>query len=1181
MKRILKVLARLVLIFAIVFLALAIPTQAESSPSELPYPQAVPDLTYTGYQQVGVQQGKGYTLSGTWSAIDVGNYNAIATPWSGYIWAETGNNLPIDISWSIARQPIPVPSIPDQVFDNTMKAISLSGQGYTVVGGTIYGMYVDTYTIQVMPKSSYTWLDGRTGTININWRIIPLEVTPPVPATQQVYIGSLLSAAADGPNYTLSGLYSATDVGTYGFNAVLRDPVNTRWTGGSSDSMSFTWTIVPKPIPLPVSDGPFIYDGTTKIGVASREGVSVSNGEGIIANTYTAAVALASENYVWENGSLDSFILEWVILPKSVSGPAASGPFTYDGTLKSGVIDGEGYTVSGGTGTNAENYIATAELLGRNYVWDNGTVNPITVPWSILCAPLPEPAFQPNMTYAGSLLTPDVVMVNPNTGDPLTAGTDYLIFWTGNYNAGVAAAIVTGQGNWMGTLAVTFTILPAPLPAPAPLPDVTYTGLPFTPDLTMVNITGLASLVRNVDYTLAYQNNVSAGTATVTATGKGNWTGSQTVTFAIQPAQLPAPATLLPVSYTGEPITPEVSMANPNTHDQLVKDTDYTLAYENNLRAGGAATVIVTGNGNYAGRVSVSFTILFSPLPTPESLPSVTYTGLAFTPDVVIINPNNGARLVKDEDYLLNLSAHVNAGTTTVTATGWGSWYGTAFVDFTIHPAPLPAPDPLPDVIYTGLPFSRDVMMINPNTNVLLVKETDYTLVYSENINAGTATVTVTGIGDYTGTDTSTFSITSASLPPIAQLPDRPFTGLPFTPDVVMVNPNTSAPLAKDTDYTLAYSSNVNTGTAAVTVTGIGNYTGTCTGTFAITPAALPPITPLPDVMYNGLPFTPDVVITNPNTGAVLVKDTDYTLAYSANINAGSATVTVTGVGNWMSTATVAFLISEPGPSPTPTLAPTATSAPSTLVPTLTPTDTPAPLSKTASPSTRTAIPTLEPLPSPTISAQAAAALVSNKDEDAVPFTLSTEQKDDGMSELIIKAEIPAPTPTPIPIEGISADDPGADELPQENTVVIWSISQTLIDEVEYSGYTTAKANVKTISVVIPVKELSSFMGEFYVVNIEEVLEENLSDSEKTAISDINKRSEVFVVRVEGKADNELVLVSFMILGDGNADDYQIIELNTQDGALSYPETSLVVTEGVSYLETYILNGSMCFLAMK
>jgi hypothetical protein len=108
---------------------------------------------------------------------------------------------------------------------------------------------------------------------------------------------------------------------------------------------------------------------------------------------------------------------------------------------------------------------------------------------------------------------------------------------------------------------------------------------------------------------------------------------------------------------------------------------------------------------------------------------------------------------------------------------------------------------------------------------------------YLNNINAGTASVILIGTGDCAGTVTLYFTILPKALTDELQVADVVYNGSAHTHATV------SDALAEGIDYEIAYQNNVNAGVAAVTVTGIGNYTGTLTEEFTILPL---PITVTP-----------------------------------------------------------------------------------------------------------------------------------------------------------------------------------------------------------------------------------------------------------------------------------------------------------------------------------------------
>ena len=138
--------------------------------------------------------------------------------------------------------------------------------------------------------------------------------------------------------------------------------------------------------------------------------------------------------------------------------------------------------------------------------------------------------------------------------------------------------------------------------------------------------------------------------------------------------------------------------------------------------------------------------------------------------------------------------------------------------------------------VYKGSAY-KPVMVITDANGVALVAGTDYTLSYSNNINAGKATVTAKAKGDkYKGTKKATFTISARPVTDknvkISAIPDQKYTGKAITPNpVIKFNGKT---LKKGTDYTLSYSNNKKVGTASVKITGKGNFKSSKTIKFRI-----------------------------------------------------------------------------------------------------------------------------------------------------------------------------------------------------------------------------------------------------------------------------------------------------------------------------------------------------------
>ena len=302
--------------------------------------------------------------------------------------------------------------------------------------------------------------------------------------------------------------------------------------------------------------------------------------------------------------------------------------------------------------------------------------------------------------------------------------------------------------------------------------DLTYTGEALEPQVKVTRTVGdtTLTLLEGTDYTLDYADNVNAGTAKVTVTGAGHYTGVKAVPFKIGARALKSNVKLtmakISIPYTGRELKPVVTVrdtVNGKTVT-LKKDTDYTVTYSNNKNAG-KATVTVTGKGNYTGKATMNFTI------TRVKLSSVTlqytkkaYTGKALQPTVTVKAKVNGktVTLKKSRDYTVTYKNNKNAGQATVTVKGKGNFTGTIKKTFTITKVKLKSAElKNSSFTYTGNALKPAVTVkakVNGKT-VTLKKGTDYTVTYKDNINRGTATVTIKGKGNYTGTITKTFKI--------------------------------------------------------------------------------------------------------------------------------------------------------------------------------------------------------------------------------------------------------------------------------------------------------------------------------------------------------------------------------------------------------------------------------------
>ena len=249
-------------------------------------------------------------------------------------------------------------------------------------------------------------------------------------------------------------------------------------------------------------------------------------------------------------------------------------------------------------------------------------------------------------TYSGEPVTPAVKVVDPATGTVVyETGSEaalnkyYQVTYENNDQAGTGIVHVQctlpdnqcPEAVYRGSISKEFTIAPA---VEVPAVDIsqatvtgivkkTYTGNALKQSIT-VTVDG-QKLVNGTDYTVAYKNNVKAGTASVVITGKGAYTGSITKKFTIAKRSIgSAKMSGVKAKYnsTGKAIKPVPTVKIGSK--TLKRGTDYVIAYKNNVKPG-TATITIAGRGNYCGTKKVTFAIATTAtIPLQEYLPSFT-----------------------------------------------------------------------------------------------------------------------------------------------------------------------------------------------------------------------------------------------------------------------------------------------------------------------------------------------------------------------------------------------------------------------------------------------------------------------------------------------------------------------------------------------------------------------------
>ncbi|MDD5957026.1 MAG: hypothetical protein PUC40_08625, partial [Lachnospiraceae bacterium] len=267
-------------------------------------------------------------------------------------------------------------------------------------------------------------------------------------------------------------------------------------------------------------------------------------------------------------------------------------------------------------------------------------------------------------------------------------------------------------------------------------------------------------------------------------------------------------------SYTGADIKPEPGIKVDSL--TLTKNTDFTYSYSNNKAIGTQAAVTVTGKGNFTGTASMNFEITQGDITkatvtaTPSS--TFTYNGQRQYPSYVMVSID-GHQLTQGVDYDLSPfpTDAVNAGTYRYTITGKNNFKGSG------------------TTTATGTTSGTGSTSTSSTTNTTSTNGTTS----SDNAIVSTDKAAGTITAQYT---IQAKDVSKASDISVPQISNKTYNGKAQKPAVTVVDNTRGAVLTEGTDYTRTDASNTTPGTATVTLTFSGNYTGTKTLSYKIVP---------------------------------------------------------------------------------------------------------------------------------------------------------------------------------------------------------------------------------------------------------------------------------------------------------------------------------------------------------
>ena len=572
---------------------------------------------------------------------------------------------------------------------------------------------------------------------------------------------------------------------------------------------SFTYTIAKLSFTGTVSMAGYVYEGT-----ASQPVLNGYDGDGEVTFLYRAqggetwqewpeditgvslvpgnyeikASVAATQNYAGGDTAAASFTISPAKLGVSIEMP----DYTYGGTVPAPALTPEtsGLTVAW--------FYKGAD--GEEHPWENITGTTLTAGGYTIIARIEASAlyeaaeltstFTVNKAAAPEIDWPEVTQ-GITYGQALSAATlsatedAYGTFAWQNPDAILSAGEQTATlvytprdtANYdystaVLTRALTVSVATKPLDdediAIDPIPDQTYTGEEIEPEIVVKD--GDEVLTEGEDYEVSYEENTETGTATVTVTGKGDYEGEAEVTFEIVEKDITGGESLTIDSipdqtYTGEEIEPEIIVKDGDT--VLTEGEDYEVSYADNTDAG-EATAIITGMGNYTGEMQATFQIVKAAAPAiqwPEVTESITYGQTVAEIVLSAMEDANGTFAWKCPDYVPDAGAQLIALIYTPSDTANYDYTGVPTIcEMRVEVAPKDisgmTADAIPAQTETGKALTPAVTVRDGDT--VLTAGADYTVAYANNIKPGTATVTITGIGNYAGTLTTTFTIREA-----------------------------------------------------------------------------------------------------------------------------------------------------------------------------------------------------------------------------------------------------------------------------------------------------------------------------------------------------------------------------------------------------------------------------------
>ena len=401
--------------------------------------------------------------------------------------------------------------------------------------------------------------------------------------------------------------------------------------------------------------------------------------------------------------------------------------------------------------------------------------------------------------------------------------------------------------------------------------------------------------------------------------------------------------------YDGLPHVNPLTVTDTKTGTTLVKDTDYTLSYSEDVINVGTVDVTVNGIGNYTGEFKKSYKITPREYTVTTDSAKKVYDGTALTAggtiegivdgEVVVVHTTGSQTEVGSTPNTYKLEwkkassknyklKEDSIGTLTVT-------------EQTINPGEDPdKPNPNysgvtinkpSNKVYDGKEHKWSPAIADKEGNAL-VEGTDYEVAYSTSDfrNVGIIEVIITGIGNYTGTVTRTYEITPKAYTVTTESAKKVYDGTALTAggkiegivsgetvEFTTTGSRTVEGTSKNT-YSLKWNGSAIQTNYKLAKESIGDLT--------VTPKSIIPDEPNTpddkktgitvsnpkDSKYDGQEHREVLTVKDTKTGKDLIANKDYTVVYSDDlVNAGTVTIKVSGLGNYSGSFTKTYKITK------------------------------------------------------------------------------------------------------------------------------------------------------------------------------------------------------------------------------------------------------------------------------